>query len=76
MRLIQMDSRRGAPGRSTGIRVSPLKSDTLWCTSAVAGGVAESDGKSPYKYAKYLQFFSSKLLHQSVSANPYNLTRG
>jgi uncharacterized protein (DUF302 family) len=42
-------------------------------TSQVAGSVTETGAKSPYLSAKYIQFCSAKLTHESVSANPYNL---
>lgn len=42
-------------------------------TSGVAGSVTKSGEKSPYLHAKYVQFCSAKLTHESVSANPYNL---
>ena len=42
-------------------------------TSKVAGSVTESGAKSPYRHAKYLNFCSAKLTHESVSANAYNL---
>lgn len=42
-------------------------------TSVAAGSVTESGSKSPYIHAKYLQFCSAKLTHESVSASPYNL---
>lgn len=43
-------------------------------TSAAAGSVTASGSQSPYLNAKYLQFCSAKLTHQSVSANPFNLS--
>ncbi|MGI9480355.1 MAG: DUF302 domain-containing protein [Hyphomicrobiaceae bacterium] len=42
-------------------------------TSKAAGSVTEGGDKSPYLHAKYVQFCSAKLTHQSVSASPYNL---
>ena len=42
-------------------------------TAKSAGSVTESGDKSPYLHAKYVQFCSAKLTHESVSANPYNL---
>jgi hypothetical protein len=42
-------------------------------TSKAAGSVTENGVKSPYLHAKYIQFCSAKLTHESVSANPYNL---
>jgi len=42
-------------------------------TSEVAGSVTPGGSKTPYLNAKYVQFCSAKLTHQSVSANPYNI---
>lgn len=42
-------------------------------TSEVAGSVTPAGSKTPYINAKYVQFCSAKLTHQSVSANPYNI---
>ncbi|MGI9406714.1 MAG: DUF302 domain-containing protein [Hyphomicrobiaceae bacterium] len=42
-------------------------------TSKTVGSVTAAGSKSPFLHAKYLQFCSAKLTHESVSANPYNL---
>lgn len=42
-------------------------------TSEAAGSVTDEGVKSPYLNAKYVQFCSAKLTHETVSANPYNL---
>ena len=42
-------------------------------TSEAVGSVSGKGAKSPYKAAKFLQFCSSKLSHEVVSANPTNI---
>lgn len=42
-------------------------------TSGAAKSVTPTGQKSPYLHAKYLQFCSSKLTHDAVSADPQNL---
>lgn len=42
-------------------------------TSKASGSVTETGSRSPYLAAKYVQFCSAKLTHESVSANPYNI---
>lgn len=42
-------------------------------TSGASKSVTETGSLSPYLNAKYLQFCSSKLTHEAVSANPYNM---
>ncbi len=43
-------------------------------TSKTVGSVTEKGSASPYLHAKYVQFCSAKLTHESVSANVYNLS--
>ena len=43
-------------------------------TSEVAKSVTDNNSKTPYLNARYVQFCSAKLTHESVSANPYNLS--
>ena len=43
-------------------------------TSEAADSVTSTGSRSPYQNAKYLHFCSSKLTHEAISANPYNLS--